>query len=1016
MQNSRGSQWAKWDLQVHSPASFFHQYPGASHEDQWEKFIGELAGLPPEFKVIAVCDYLFLDGYRRVRQAWEQGRLPNLSLILPAAEFRLSSFGGTDSHLRRVNAQVIFSDELPVDTIESQFHSALQRKYSLAKKPEGHKWQAVVTRESLHDLGQALIDAAPPKERLKYGNPTQEGFNNINLDLDQIKDTLDASHYFEDRYLLALCKTEWDAVKWNNQSVAEKRHLINSVNLVVMSARDPLHYKAALSKLRNAGVNDTLVDTSDAHYLRSSDQKDRLGNCFTWIKAEPSFKGLLQALREEDRIFVGDEPEKLQLLKMKPQIFLDSIAIRREPKGDFGEIWFDDVDIPLSADLVSIIGNKGTGKSALAESIALAGGSGIGREHLSFLNEDRFCQRKNSKARHFVVELRPVEGVPSICTLDTPPGEQPLQRVLFLPQNYLEQICADRETLDGFTQELDEVVYSHVRDVDKLSQPTLKALVEHLTIETEQELGRLRLELHRVNERILSLEESLTPGHRTRLSESYQSKSENLFAARKGRPKKVPKPQGNPRLDDQVTLKRMEREQLAAMLVRASDLRRRLGAKEVAAERMQERLDNLETEVRNRFESWSDDLELLGLTKDQIVTFAVHNLPLAERLAKIRPKIELLDIWTDAGEDLSLVAQRSSLDTALRELQDRLEAPSRQHQRYLEELHERRRRIRELIGDEKTPGSLRYLKRQIKSLSLGVPAELERLMQSRRTLALQVLQHIQDLRERYRSLHKRVSVFISEHPALRQKLGLEFAVGIEVAGLEKAFFSLVHHGRSGAFYGKDAAAQRLRQIIETSDFESPASSLEFAERVLALFEPSQTDPEAIQLHSLQDQLMEGREPIEVLDLLFGFRYLRPQYVLRMNGRDLKALSPGERGLLLLVFYLLVSNDPRPLIIDQPEGNLDNESIVDILVPCIRQAKKKRQIILVTHNPNLAVVCDSEQIIRASIDSGQGFRVTYQAGAIEHTAINRWLVDVLEGTWPAFRTRRDRYYKPTEKSS
>jgi ABC-type lipoprotein export system ATPase subunit len=69
----------------------------------------------------------------------------------------------------------------------------------------------------------------------------------------------------------------------------------------------------------------------------------------------------------------------------------------------------------------------------------------------------------------------------------------------------------------------------------------------------------------------------------------------------------------------------------------------------------------------------------------------------------------------------------------------------------------------------------------------------------------------------------------------------------------------------------------------------------------------------------------------------------------------------------LIFYLLVDNGDIPLIIDQPEGNLDNQSVFKMLIPCIKEAKKRRQIIIVTHNSNLAVVCDAEQILHAQID-------------------------------------------------
>lgn len=75
---------------------------------------------------------------------------------------------------------------------------------------------------------------------------------------------------------------------------------------------------------------------------------------------------------------------------------------------------------------------------------------------------------------------------------------------------------------------------------------------------------------------------------------------------------------------------------------------------------------------------------------------------------------------------------------------------------------------------------------------------------------------------------------------------------------------------------------------------------------------------------------------------------------------MKELSPGERGMVLLVFYLALSKDNIPLITDQPEDNLDNQSVYKKLVPCINEAKNNLQVIIVTHNPNIAVACDAEQ--------------------------------------------------------
>ena len=123
---------------------------------------------------------------------------------------------------------------------------------------------------------------------------------------------------------------------------------------------------------------------------------------------------------------------------------------------------------------------------------------------------------------------------------------------------------------------------------------------------------------------------------------------------------------------------------------------------------------------------------------------------------------------------------------------------------------------------------------------------------------------------------------------------------------------------------------------------------------------------------------------------------------------MQQLSPGEKGALLLIFYLLLDKDNKPLIIDQPEDNLDNQSVSRILVPFIKKAKLRRQIFMVTHNPNLAVVADAEQVIHVNIEKDKDNRVTVNPGSIESREVNQAIVDILEGTMPAFR-QRDRKY-------
>jgi len=111
---------------------------------------------------------------------------------------------------------------------------------------------------------------------------------------------------------------------------------------------------------------------------------------------------------------------------------------------------------------------------------------------------------------------------------------------------------------------------------------------------------------------------------------------------------------------------------------------------------------------------------------------------------------------------------------------------------------------------------------------------------------------------------------------------------------------------------------------------------------------------------------------------------------------------------LLIFYLFLDKQDIPLIIDQPEENLDNQSVYGILVKFIKEAKKKRQIIIITHNPNIAVVCDAEQIIRVKIEKENKNKVSFISGAIENPTINEKIIEILEGTFPAFDNRTAKY--------
>ncbi|HVU17385.1 MAG TPA: AAA family ATPase [Candidatus Didemnitutus sp.] len=146
--------------------------------------------------------------------------------------------------------------------------------------------------------------------------------------------------------------------------------------------------------------------------------------------------------------------------------------------------------------------------------------------------------------------------------------------------------------------------------------------------------------------------------------------------------------------------------------------------------------------------------------------------------------------------------------------------------------------------------------------------------------------------------------------------------------------------------------------------------------------------------------------------LFSLDHVSIEYALEYDGTNVEQLSPGTRGIVLLLLYLAVDrNDPRPLLIDQPEENLDPKSVFEDLVPHFREARKRRQVIIVTHNANLVVNTDADQVIvaRSSRAAGGGLPdIEYTMGSLENDTIRHAVCDILEGGKRAFIERERRY--------
>ena len=137
---------------------------------------------------------------------------------------------------------------------------------------------------------------------------------------------------------------------------------------------------------------------------------------------------------------------------------------------------------------------------------------------------------------------------------------------------------------------------------------------------------------------------------------------------------------------------------------------------------------------------------------------------------------------------------------------------------------------------------------------------------------------------------------------------------------------------------------------------------------------------------------------------------RDHYILEFkmddgSHRPLETLSGGQRVNLLLSL-LLETSDERPLVIDQPEDELDTRFLFETMLPALKRLKGRRQIIVATHNANIVVNGDADQVIQLEATADRGRVVC--SGAIEDPAVRDAIVRTVDGGDEAFRLRRLKY--------
>ena len=670
----------------------------------------------------------------------------------------------------------------------------------------------------------------------------------------------------------------------------------------------------------------------------------------------------------------------------------------------------------MNPSLVAIIGNKGNGKSALTDIVGLVGNSY--NDNYSFLTKSKFRNPLPfNKASNVEAKIIWVDGSEDGYTnLNSVVDFNKVEKVKYIPQNFLETLCANEDE-QGFEEEIKKIIFSHTASTDRLGFTNLDELINYKTEIINKELGNIKGELDVANKKIIQLERKSSKNFRHGLEEGLKNKNEELKNCNLSKPVTVVAPsedaegeEKNKELNNRIVQIRNDIALENTKLVEKSERKSVLQQDLAELTKIKQAFEITQSNLKTFVESQVNLLNRFSLDVNDILTYKFSLSSIDKLLSQKTQELTQIniDIFGNNGEIKGIEAEISELSIELSKIEERLDEPYRLYQKYLQDLANWQSRRDKIIGTISSLDSIKYFEDQIKYLDEKLDVELGRELSVRNNLIKKLFDKKSEIIQQYKLSYKPITDFIEKYGHLMNDYQINLTVEFTLEGFIQKFFDHVSQGAKGTYIGVEEGNKFLSELISPFNINESQGLIDFLSSIRDSLLFDKRSNEEVVAREIEKQLKKGYTIDDLYKFLYDCDYLKPIFKLNLADKSISSLSPGERGALLLIFYLFLDKDDKPLIIDQPEENLDNQSVYKYLVHFIKEAKQKRQIIIVTHNPNLAVVCDAEQIIHMTIDKNANHTVSYEAGAIENPVINKVIVDILEGTKPAFKNRTDKY--------
>jgi energy-coupling factor transporter ATP-binding protein EcfA2 len=927
----RGSEWRKWDLQLHTPGTKLNdgytKLPGGTPD--WRQFCEIIH--ESDVAAVGITDYFSLDSYFEFVKQYSDMYPDDTKVFFPNIELRLPEV--INDAGQSVNVHLIFRPDLTGQEAQ-KFLMALRTETTVGKARKTPTCNELAGRAEFESatVSRSSIEAAI---RHTFGD-----------------------HAVRQDHLLVVTSAKGDGIrpggkgsKKRKASLADEIDKFSDAFFAGPSSRD---YFLDVDRLESDDPTTPkpVFGGCDAHNFdalrtglgKHSDASGAQQNV-TWIKADPNYEGLLQTLIEpEHRVAVQPvEPDLKEPYKVISRVKFTG-------GSDFP------AEVVFSRNLNAIIGSRSSGKSALLAFMAHA------------VDPEETIQQQVDASKLSRKDVGPAAGkswqdVADItCEVEWGSTGASAGRVIYIPQNSLFELSSHPDkvtqkiapslfrTYPEFQHAYDHAVaditaanedigdavaawFTLADEIDTLSEDILN-LGDKQAIQAERD--RLQQQVDAIKQASQLTDEEIA---------AYQKLSESLDGKTN-------------RLDEIVR----ELAQLSPYAVMADDAKeatsvpgsvqatvtvRPSGAQlpEGVAARIDELRSSAESALRNQVEE-----------------------ELAKSLVQTR------------AEQAALTAEAELL---------------RLNNAHLIEKHKANDELNQVVGEHKKQvGFLTLIERKEVGRTKKVEAQ-----------AGEATKITESLKKREGALTKLRQAFAAESRSLDDlTFGIETEIDSEAVELVS---QAVNKNRLSAYI------ERAGEPFNYGKAQSaPADFLASVRTGKLELNKGYQQPQAAT--SVLTMTPEVRFTAELDDDSIG-------------GFSRSSMTPGKQALFALTLILNESQEPWPLLIDQPEDDLDSRSIYLAIVPYLVERKRERQIIMVSHNANLVIGADSEEVIvanRHGVDrpNNDGRTFEYLTGSLEHsqplnekskTVLGRFGIrehacEILDGGEEAFQKRKEKY--------